>query len=241
MRHRDFQNTRVAQVDLPLFDGTSGDACGHGTGVASLLVASHNAYGMAGAAPTIELLPIRVLHGPGCTGTAVDLAFGITLAAQHGAKIISLSVGLADPAEPTPLYLSEAIRYATEHGSIVVAAAGNTGFVHAPANDPNVISVGCVDHTGRRCHFSAPGANVAIMAGGQSIPVATPGGAYSTASGTSLAAPLISAGVAMAAECVPSLTTVAARSFLRITANQTSEGHELSAASLTALLCSDYS
>src|SRR2546426_11155796 len=49
-----------------------------------------------GAAPGVKVLPVKVLDATG-TGSEVDVARGICFAADHGAKIINLSLG-SDPA-----------------------------------------------------------------------------------------------------------------------------------------------
>src|SRR5512144_1503809 len=99
------------------------DDNGHGTVVAGAAAATtDNHVGIAGAAWTARIIPVKALDASGW-GDDVHVSAGIQWAADHGAEIINLSLG--DPSPSAALHA--AVRYARSHGVLVVAAAGNSG------------------------------------------------------------------------------------------------------------------
>lgn len=114
------------------------DDNGHGTAIAGLIAAStNNASGIAGMCWGCRILPVKVLDAYGM-GEDADLSRGIRWAADHGARIINLSMG---GAENSPV-LHDAINYAFQQGSLIVAAAGNDrmdgNFINYPAAIPTL-------------------------------------------------------------------------------------------------------
>jgi len=99
-----------------------------------------------GVAPGAYLLDVKVLSAEGWGWESWVIA-GIEWAVNHGADVISMSLGALEysPAE------HEAIRAATEKGVLVVAAAGNSGparsTVAFPGGLPEVLSVGASTET----------------------------------------------------------------------------------------------
>jgi thermitase len=114
---------------------TADDDNGHGTHCTGIAAAQiNNNEGIAGIAgwigdpntsgsSAISVMPIKALGSDG-TGTDDDIAAGIIWAADHGAKVISMSLGRNGPASIT---LDNAVQYAWGKGCILVAAAGNDG------------------------------------------------------------------------------------------------------------------
>jgi flagellar hook assembly protein FlgD len=178
------------------------DVVGHGTGTASVAAAATgNGVGIAGAGRNSSLLAVKVADVTGRIFTD-DLAAGIVWAVDHGADVVNLSLG-----GPTSDRLEKAaVAYAEAHDVLVVAAAGNEGSSakQFPAALPGVLAVGATSSNGAvRAPFSSYGSWVDLAAPGRSIVVATPGGGYEVADGTSYSAPLVSGSAALLAAYRP--------------------------------------
>jgi serine protease len=191
-----------AIADAP---GGTTDPYGHGTHVAGIIAAAvGNGKGIAGAAPGTRILPVRVLDATD-VGTTSDVLEGIIWAADHGADVINLSLGGHDG---NSTYRS-AIRYALHKGAVVVASAGNEGeqsnAPSYPAASGNAIAVAATTASGRRAPFSNFGPYVDIAAPGEDIYSTVPSG-YARWSGTSMAAPYVSAAAALIAARHPELS-----------------------------------
>ena len=103
------------------------DGTGHGSMVAGIAAANtNNGIGVAGVAWTAKVMPVKVLDAEG-TGYDSDIAEGVRWAADHGAKIINLSLGGPND---SPI-LHDAISYATGR-----RARTPTVKVMYPANEP---------------------------------------------------------------------------------------------------------
>jgi subtilisin family serine protease len=216
-------------VVLPGADIVSGsgdartDPNGHGTHVAGVVAAvADNGVGGAGLATGASILPVRVMGADG-TGWDSDAAKGVVWAADHGATVVNLSFGGSDP---SPV-MDSAVKYALGHGVSVVVAAGNAGDstnpVEWPAADPGVIAVGALDASGVRPAWSSTGPHLAVTAPGvdilSTVPTAISASGYATWSGTSMAAPFVSAAVALLRHAQPSLTVAGLRQRLMDTAD----------------------
>jgi subtilisin family serine protease len=137
------------------------DTEGHGTFVAGEIAASpFNNVGIAGLAFNAQLLIAKVVRGDGTVSLPGEVA-AIRWAADHGARVINLSLGgVRDPLNPqldsySPLEQA-AIDYAYAKGVVIVAAVGNGPqspstpwpFAHYPAALPHVIGVSAVRRDG---------------------------------------------------------------------------------------------
>ncbi len=165
---------------------STGTAVAHGTLTASMAAVLN---------PNAKIMPLQALddNGSGYTDT---VAAAIRYAADHGANIISLSLGSTyDDA-----YLRSQIDYAIAKGVLVIAAAGNSGCdcLSYPAAYPEVLSVGATDASDNRASFSSYGNNLDVVAPGTAGDVcgaiwiaADPTSSYSCSySGTSFATPI---------------------------------------------------
>jgi subtilisin family serine protease len=171
--------------------GSAADDYGHGTHVAGIAAASaNNLTGVAGVAFDAPLIPVKVLDSAG-NGTAGGIAAGIIWAADHGARVVNVSLGSTSYSQA----VCDAVTYATSHSALVVAAAGNNGSSTPfyPAACPGAIGVGATDSTDAVPYWSDTGsANVFVSAPGVNILSTYMGGGYQTESGTSMAAPFVS-------------------------------------------------
>lgn len=142
----------------------------HGTHVSGTIAArTNNGIGVAGVnwggvSPT-KVMPLRVLNGCG-TGTFADVADAVTYAADHGAKVINMSLG--GPSGSSTM--DTAITYARGLGVTLVAAAGNDGCgpVLYPARNSNVIAVAATTITNTRASYSNCGLELDVAAPGGS-------------------------------------------------------------------------
>ena len=156
------------------------DDAGHGTSVATIAAgAANNTAGSAGVAFGVTLLPVKVTDYQG-DAVSDNIVKGIRFAADQGADIINLSLGFPPPsllkaqgftdsmivALLNPL--RDAVRYAEQRGSILVAASGNFDFpeVSFPAGLPGVIAVGASNVDMRRASYSSFGPTLDFMAPG---------------------------------------------------------------------------
>jgi lantibiotic leader peptide-processing serine protease len=124
----------------------------HGTHVSGIIAAVDNSQGIIGVAPQAELLPLKVF-GPNGENFVSWIAQAIVYAADNGAKVINLSLGViinkyAGGQVAMGLY-HQAIQYATAQGATVICAAGNdaidldhTGSLEVfPAGSPHALCI----------------------------------------------------------------------------------------------------
>lgn len=179
--------------------GDLGDARAvHGTMVASVLFGQHDGP-VQGIAPGCTGISVPVFCGPAGV-SQVELARALECAVAAGAHVINVSGGRLSPSGEAGNLLGQAVQRCRESNVLVVAAAGNDGCdcVHVPAGLPSVLAVGALDGTGRPMACSNWGEayrHTGIMAPGEDVLGAVPGGRTARLSGTSLAAPIV-AGVA---------------------------------------------
>lgn len=192
------------------------DDNGHGTMVAGIVAAgTGNGEGIAGVVWYGRVMPIKVLDGNG-QGFDADIAEGIAWAADHGAKVINLSLG---GVQDSPA-LADAVKYAAGKGVVIVAASGNYGddTTVYPAAYPEVLAVGATDNAANLTDFSSNGDWLDIAAPGFDITSTYPDDQYATASGTSFAAPITAGVAALVRARYPALTAAEVQARLKRTA-----------------------
>jgi subtilisin family serine protease len=174
----------------------------HGTHCAGVMAATgDNATGVAGLindTSRISIMSLKALGGSEGSGTTADIIEAIEYADANGANIVNLSLGGSrfDYALYTAMKNS---------GMLFVVAAGNDGAdiddtATYPACFPldNLIAVASVGCDGTLSSFSNYGTdNVDLAAPGSYILSTTTDDSYSYMSGTSMAAPLVTAAAAM--------------------------------------------
>jgi len=203
----------VVDTDHPCFNGadltrlptlvqhqaTAGQMSTHGTHIASLIFAQPNSD-IQGIAPQCRGLLVPVFAEDNRKLSQLDLARAIEQAAENGAKVINISGGALTDMGEAEDWLIRAVEMCNERNILLVAAAGNDGCecLQVPAALPAVLAVGAVDARGHPLDFSNWGETYqsqGILAPGENILGAKPGGGTVQLSGTSFAAPIV-AGVA---------------------------------------------
>ncbi|GGF13951.1 alkaline serine protease [Halobacillus andaensis] len=185
--HPDLDGKTVRGYDFIDYDYNPMDENGHGTHVAGTAAAeTNNAQGVAGMAPNTEILAVRALDANG-SGSLAAIADSIRYSADQGAEVINLSLGCDCDTQT----LENAVNYAWNQGSVVIAAAGNDGVstTFEPASYANAIAVGAVDQYDNKASFSNYGTWVDVTAPGVDIASTVPNGGYAYMSGTSMASP----------------------------------------------------
>jgi subtilisin family serine protease len=193
--------------DVTVADRRPHDEAGHGTHCAAI-IAGAGTHIPPGLASGCTVLPARVLgsariHGrrePFGVGRIGDIDRGCKLVVDMGAKALNMSFGTSlsalDPGDPIPHV--DVCAYALARGCILVAASGNSGRSEeiTPACLPGVIAVGAVTNDGVPTAFTTTGAHVSLCAPGERVVTADLEG-YARATGTSFAAPFVSAAAAL--------------------------------------------
>jgi len=191
----------------------------HGTFVAGIIAAQATADGVAGVAPGVRIMDLRVLDSKNLFYSTdwPKLAAAVDYAVKNGARIINLSI--YSNGKP-PLVFEEAISRAIGGGVIVVGIAGNDGknAVSYPGKYPGVLAVSATDQSDHLSSFSNYGSEVAVAAPGEKVTSLRPGGAAATSSGTSFAAPHVAGTLALILSENPRLTAQEAISALKTSA-----------------------
>jgi subtilisin family serine protease len=158
---------RIAEARSFVGGSARVDAQGHGTFVAGLIAAEvDNAIGIAGLAPSAELLVAKVVTAERSIPVEAE-ARAIRWAVDSGARVINMSLGgLRDPTDASrdtysPLE-ADAVAFAVQRDVLVVAAVGNSDqapaqpwkFASYPAALPHVLGVSAVDRRGSSPLFS---------------------------------------------------------------------------------------
>jgi thermitase len=167
------------------------DADGHGTMSAGVgLARSNNTTGVASYCWRCSLMPVKVLDAN--AGSISSVSSGITWAADHGAKVITMSLGFTASSST----LQSAVTYAHNKGVVILAAAGNYGTSSPvyPAAYPEVLGVAGTDGNDALYSWSGFGSWVKIAAPGCNFTTGTSAW-YGTFCGTSSASPA-AAGIA---------------------------------------------
>lgn len=220
---------------------------GHGTHTCGTVGAqADNNLGACGIAPGCMIMPINVFVKDRAFDN--DIIHGVLYAIDHGADIISMSIGRSfspmvqtlgeaqqrELATVTGLeeaeLWDEVCRYAQDKGVLIVKAAGNENVFTGldPKNRTGrQLLVAAVDQTGEQAvwdpFFLTQASNwgddlCTISAPGSDVYNTVPGG-FAPMSGTSMACPIVAGGAALLKSHTPSLTPQQIKNILEATAN----------------------
>lgn len=194
----------------------------HGTNTAGVVAAiGNNGIGVAGVAWNVKIVPLKMYSDQG----AGSVAFAIEAyeyCITNGIRVNNNSWGVLTYSQP----LADAVAAATSAGVLTVCATGNNAWnvdccsldqckaYPAALPDPGIIAVGATDrkdimasysnHGSVSCDLFAPGSNI----------ISTTNGGYATNSGTSLAAPMVTATVALLLSVRPELTATEVKALI---------------------------
>lgn len=199
----------------------------HGTHVAATAVgAVNNATGVSGIAPHCRLMAIQVADDEGRMSTT-SVMDGLIYAILHGAKVINLSLGadmasmkIFSEADQVNIMNSFALEeakvwdkvyaMAEQYGATIVLAGGNDAVLiglDPMQRSSRAIKVSAIDPKRDVAEFSNYGHLSTISAPGVKIYNAFPGEQYKAINGTSMAAPIVTGGIALIKSKYPQLTT----------------------------------
>ncbi len=212
----DFNDTDYGNNDV------EGPDAFHGTHCSGIIAAiRNNGIGNNGVADNVWIMPIRAV--PNGDERDKDIALAIRYAVDNGAQVVNMSFGKSY--SPQSEEVIKAIRYAEEHGVLLVHAAGNSGediddqeanpnfpspkFPSMSKRFTNWIEVGA--STRYKKHLAASFSNygdetVDIFAPGLEIWSTVPQSEYEIAQGTSMAAPMVTGLAALLKAYYPELT-----------------------------------
>lgn len=177
---------------------------GHGTAVASLLVGNQGPF--RGAASGAQLYVADVYGGNRAAGSASGIVKSLGWLAGKRAQVINISL-----VGPENMVVQRAIQIVRARGIQVIAAVGNDGPAappQYPASYAGVIAVTAVDARGRALVEAGRATHLDFAAPGADMAAALPGNGYARVRGTSFAAPLVAARLALAGS-VPQLAAEA--------------------------------
>jgi thermitase len=218
--HEDLAGRVLVGKDYVNGDNDAADDNGHGTHVAGIAAATtDNGTGIAGIAQA-SILPVKVLNQNNA-GSYANVASGIVWATDNGADIINLSLGGRTDSQT----LRSAIQYASDHGVILIAAAGNkaSDAPYYPAAYSETLGVAATTYSDNQWSLSSFGTYIDLAAPGAAIwstnwTAANPND-YTSRSGTSMAAPHVSGVAALMLSVNPGLSWLEVYDILRQSAD----------------------
>ncbi|MEV4262346.1 S8 family peptidase [Kribbella sp. NPDC049584] len=192
-KHKDFGDRASVGTDT-VGDGQNGvDCMGHGSHVAGTIAGT--TYGLAKGA---KVIAVRVLDCKG-SGSTESVVAGIDWVTKNAKKPAVANMSLGGGADDA---LDAAVKASVGAGITYAVAAGNDSAdacLSSPAREPSAITVGATDDQDKRASFSNFGKCVDLFAPGvdiTSVGITDPD-ATAKMSGTSMATPHVTGGIAL--------------------------------------------
>lgn len=208
-----FGGGRISGQSWNFFNGNKNisDAIGHGSHVSGII---------ADATPSnVKILMLKVTDSKG-RGSLYAIKSALRYAVSRKVQVINMSMGVTGKKAAKINYLNDIIRTAYYKGIPVCAAAGNEGTsvkASYPANTKLPITIAAINtdgsrgsyidsKTGKKLYYSNYGSTVDFAAPGTDIISAGKGGSYYYMTGTSMAAPHVTAAIAYIKMLKPNLS-----------------------------------
>jgi subtilisin family serine protease len=217
LTHPDLASRLTGGWNFLLNNSNTADDQGHGTATAGTLGAvTNNLTGVAGVTWTNPVMPLVVVDSTGYASYS-NIASAITYAADHGARIVNISIAGSTSSST----LQSAVDYAWNKGTVVFAAAGNNSSSTPmyPANCNNVLAIAATDSHNALASFSNYGSWIDLSAPGLNILTTNSGGGYGYWYGTSFASPIAAGVGALVLAAKPSLSAASLVSILEANAD----------------------
>ncbi|MEQ9641080.1 MAG: S8 family serine peptidase [Alphaproteobacteria bacterium] len=220
--HPDLDGNYRTDLDLDVLqnddDAAAGGGNTHGTRVAGVAAAEADDAGVVGVAYEADIVGVRM--GFGSQGSLAQVVDALNYAGSTG-DVVNASWKFDTPFsdnfrlidfQSTASALTDGVSEGRDGlGTVFVFAAGNDRSVgddanyHNMQNSPYTIAVAAVNASGNLSSFSNPGAALLVSAPGQAIETTIGSSGYTTTSGTSFSAPIVSGVVALMLDANPDL------------------------------------
>lgn len=194
---------RLLENDVNLSGTGEENSCeddfGHGTHVAGIIVDN--------TLSNVKIKPYKVLNNKG-EGPISLIAVAVDMAVADGADIVNMSIS----SEGESRTMTDSVNEATDAGVNVVVAAGNdkadlSKEYYSPACIESAITVSATNKKDTLSSYSNYNGTIDIAAPGDSIKSSYLNNTYVLLDGTSMAAPQVSAGIAIIRSVYPQLTS----------------------------------
>jgi len=198
----------INQGDLPL------DEHGHGTHVTGIIASAAGAWWRPEKLPPIKIYPVKIFDHSGY-GSISNIVRGLEWCVTQGMDLVNLSFGTDQKIVDA---LEQAVLAVEKASILLVGAAGNDGRqgdVDFPGRLPGVLAVSSSTRSDKLARYSSAGPEVDLIAPGSSVLSLALGGGYVRMSGTSMAAPHVTAAAAILLGLEPHLKPEGVRRALR--------------------------
>lgn len=199
----------------------------HGTHVAGVAIGlADNGKGASGIAPNCRFMPVQVGDANGLMSTTAIID-AVLYAINNGADVVNLSLGMMMPRgtgllspriqreiinsfyKDEEAFWNDLFKVAYDKNVMIVLAAGNQNLMvglDPMQRSPHTIKVSAVDLGQNKARFSNYGDKSTISAPGVQIYSSLPGNTYNYLDGTSMAAPVVTGGIALIKSANPTMT-----------------------------------